>query len=762
MNRYCFDIEVFKNFFCCSFVNIATKEVRTFVIWKYRNDKSELLSFLDNDLFLVSFNGLSYDLPVLRYILNYRGESLNADLYKLSAKLISESHRQDDDIKSLRYPKYKEPFMHQDLMAMMNFVRTGVGLKQCSINLKWHRVQDLPLEYNHVVTKDDVENIIDYNINDVLITLELYNDKNVKEARELREAIVDDFGTEILSASKSKMANIFFEKKYEEETGISRKEFKELRTPRSIIKVSDVIFPNIKFKTDAFNNLLVELKNLTLFAYEEFKFEKSVFYKGNEYVMGVGGLHTKEKPALYRATTDKEILSMDVSSFYPAIMCEYNVKPEHLQQEFIDILSRVKTERINAKKAGDKTKAETYKILVNATFGKLGFDKYWLYDPLALIRVTVNGQLFLLMLIEQMEENGIHCLSGNTDGCDLLVSSELKDKAYELAKSWEKETRFELEYTNYSLMAKRDVNNYLAVDVNGKKKTKGYFADSVALEKGYLHPIVSMAVNQYFINDIPVEKTIYQSTDIMDFCISKKSGSDFSMELHTLSGIEHLQKTNRFYISNGGGALQKRKKETGKLTGLFVGRNVKILNDYDSKAPFSTYDVNKMWYIREAKSLIEKIEPTNLQSDMFGNNIDYGKRVNFLGKEVTKKKREAVPKQITINEVHEAKQRKLIYEVNSRYALATDVNTQWSPRIKFYSLSKGTEITFKIPKDIYAENPLKVGDIVCLEEFEQRNKYVKKEGIAKPVKLENEFEWWIKSYSLVTDISDFKRKQYET
>src|SRR5258706_6125788 len=174
--RYCFDIEVFKNFFCCTFVKINTKEVKTFVIWKNRDDKKELLEFISNRLFLISFNGLSYDMPVLRFIREYNGNSINADLFDLSSRLISQEHKKDEDIKYLRYYRDPESFVHMDLMSMMNFLRTGVGLKQCSINLKWHKVQDLPLEYTHIVKEKDVSEIIEYNVNDTLITVQLYLD----------------------------------------------------------------------------------------------------------------------------------------------------------------------------------------------------------------------------------------------------------------------------------------------------------------------------------------------------------------------------------------------------------------------------------------------------------------------------------------------------------------------------------------------------------------------------------------------------------
>jgi len=755
--RYCFDVEVFPNFFCCTFIRVDGKEKKTFIIWDGQDDKTKLLDFISKNLFLISFNGISYDLPVLRYIRTYKGKQLNADLFSLSSKLVSEKFRDDDLVKELRYWKGEEPFVHQDLMAMMNFFRTGVGLKQCSINLKWHRVQDLPFKYDYIVSSSDVDTIVDYNVNDTLITLELYNNDVVRDARELRESIANEYGISILSAAKSKMADIFFEKRYEEETGIPKGDFKKLRTPRPAVKLSDVILPEIKFITEKFNTLLAELKGTITYAYNEYKFEKSVFYKGNEFVLGVGGLHTKERPALYRESEDTEILSMDVSSFYPAIMCEYNIKPEHLTDKFIDILRNVKTERVKAKKAGDKTKSETYKIIVNATFGKLGFPKYWLYDPLAMLRVTVNGQLFLLMLIERMEEEGIRCISGNTDGCELLVEKGKVETAYRIAKEWQSETKFELEFANYTLLAKRDVNSYLAVDRSGKKKTKGAFNDKIDLEKGYLYPIVPAAVNEYLMHGTPVEETIYRCVSILDFCLSKKSREDFKIELKTLESTETLQKTNRFYVSVDGGGLQKVKESDGTITGIVAGRGVSILNNYNPNVPFSSYNVNKLWYIKQARSLLDKIE--NSQLDMFGFNFDFGNRKNFNGEVITKKRKkiETLSERVSLAEVKKAHDRTITYEVNPNFATVTDVNLKWSPKLKFYKLNCGVEVIYKIKKSVFDDFPLHVGDVVCLNHLEERPKYIKEDG--KFIETD-ETEMWLNSYSLVRDVSDFKRKIY--
>ena len=759
-NRYCFDTEVFKNFFCVTFVKVDTKEIKTFIIWKNQDDRQELLDFLSNDLFLISFNGLSYDMPILRFIKNYEGLDINIALYELSSQLVSEDHRRDEDVVALRYPHFvEENIVHQDLMAMMGFIRSGVGLKQCSVNLKWHKIQDLPLEHTHKVALKDVGEIVKYNINDSLITLELYNDKNVTEARKLRESVAVDFGNEILSAADSKMANIFLSKLYEQETGIPEKEFKELRTPRTEIRFSDVILPVIRFSSPELNSLVEELNKIVVLSFEDFKFEKSVSYKGNIYTLGIGGLHTDERPAVYNQTEDQEILSMDVASFYPSIMCEYHIKPEHLEDRFIYILDKIRKERVQAKKAKNKVKAESYKIVVNATFGKLGFENYWLYDPLALIRVTVNGQLFLLMLIEKMVEKGFICVSSNTDGAEFLIPVNRKDEAMSITREWEKETKFELEFTNYKKLIKKDVNDYLAIKMDGKTKAKGIFVDTIDLKKGYSYPVIPKAINKYFKDNIPVEQTVSNCKDIFDFCISKKSGGDFQIEYHTLNGIQHLQKTNRFYISNSGGSLQKRRQSNGKTIGLFVGNNVRLLNDYDPNVVFDNYDVNKAWYIHEAKSIIEEIEPSIIQENMFSTDIDYGKRINLLGKEITKKKALSVPKKITEKEIREAKSKKIIYDVNPRYILITDLDATYSPKITAYSLSKGTINKFKIKKDIFSQIPLKYGDIVSLESFEKRPRYIKEGNTFREVA--GQFEWWITNYKIIEDISEFKRKKYD-
>ena len=265
------------------------------------------------------------------------------------------------------------------------------------------------------------------------------------------------------------------------------------------------------------------------------------------------------------------------------------------------------------------------------------------------------------------------------------------------------------------------------------------------------------AVYAYFVNKTPVEKTIKNCKNILDFCISQKSAKEFTMELKTLSGIQVLQKTNRFFISNfGGGFLQKRHAD-GRVIGLYTGKVVQILNDYNPVKPFHEYNVNLSFYIKEAKDLISEIEPEASQTTLFEMNQDFGKRVNMLGKEIVKKKGgNTASKKITEEEIRAADKKKIKYDVPPSYSLVVDINLKYTPVITFYSLSKGTKATFKISKGAFASNPLAYGDVVSLDGFEKKPRY-KKEG-ADFVPIQGEFVWWVTQYKKLIDFSDFKRK----
>lgn len=609
MSRWVYDVEVFPNLFTATFKNLETKDIKVFVAYEYRNDIQEMEEFLyDEELMLVGFNNLLYDGAILQFaIINQDSDYLTDDLFKFSSIIInSDRFSFSEEIWRYQDPKNAK-YKQLDLMKLNAYDKLGVSLKQCSINLKWYRVQDLPYEYNHTVLPEEVNTILDYNLNDVEITEQLYY-ANLPQI-EMREKLSQSYSVDLMSASDSKIANIILEHYYTNAAGVDISSIKNKRTKRDSFLLKDCIALNIKFKSNFFNRILTELSNTVVRKQTDFKVSKTIEFGGVKYIMGVGGLHTGDFPAKFVSDNKYEIVDADVASFYPSMMIVNKIVPEHLDKDaFINILKTITEERLKAKKT-DKVKADGLKITINSIFGKLGSETFWLQDARAMLSVTVSGQLYLLMLIEEFVLNGIQVISANTDGVVCRIPKELKTKYIEICEWWQSETAFTLEYTPYDLYVRQDVNNYITKKSDGEVKAKGRFLTKIDLKKGYKYPVVPIAMYNYLLNGIPLDITIRSHQDILDFCMSQKAGKQFRMEFSKNNNIEVLQKNNRFYISLDGGEIYKVNKDKGNKLGIIVDKKVSILNDYVDSLPISKYNIDYQFYIDEAEKFCSDILP---------------------------------------------------------------------------------------------------------------------------------------------------------
>lgn len=602
-----FDIEVFPNLFCVTFKNVGTQKVKLFSLFGNRNDINELEEFLDDEIVIVGYNNLFYDNPVMQYLLqNKKAKSILADLFEFSSDIINSDRGNFYNSSVKKYQNTKTKYTQIDMMKIIEISGVAPSLKQAGINLKSKKIQDLPLPYDHHVTQDEAETIYKYNLNDVLISEALFYE--ILPRIELREKLKDIFHVDLMNASDSKMADRLLEKFYVEELHADMSVVRNLRTSREQFMLRDCVAPNIKFNTNYLKRIKSEIENTLVRKSNKYKYSKHISFGGVEYDLGVGGLHSVDFPAVFVSNDEWKIFDQDVASFYPSMMILNEITPEHLGKEFVKVLERITKERLAAKKSGDKVKAEGLKVTINSIFGKLGSDTFWLEDAKALRSVTVSGQLYLLMFIEKLVLSGIQVISANTDGVVSRVHKSQLELYDKLAEEWQKETGFVLEKTEYKKYFRQDVNNYITIKYNGEIKEKGRYVQTSDVKKGYKHPVIPKAMFEYVVNDIPIENTILNHPNILDFCISQKSGKDFQMEFHlSESDVELLQKNNRFYVSVDGGRLNKRHKEKGNVIGLLVGENVTILNDYDETLPISEYNINYDWYISEAKKYVDGI-----------------------------------------------------------------------------------------------------------------------------------------------------------
>jgi hypothetical protein len=749
-----FDCEVFVNLFTATFISPTNAEEKyIFYVGLDKTNYQDLLEFLKEEHIFITYNGISYDLPILRFIQQYKGSNLNADLYKLSQKLVNDDFRSDRTILSLRYPKYGATweslgfnFDTIDLMKIIAGDKLGISLKQIAINLRFPRIQDLPLAYDAQVGVHQLDLVLSYNMNDCLITKALY--EKLEPERILRDELSILYNADLRSASDSKMANIIFETIYASELHISIKDIRDKRTPREKVLLGECILPFVEFESPELQDLLERIKSSFVYSFNEFRYSEKLYFAKCEFSLGIGGLHTNDAPGVFTSDENYLLQDADVASYYPNLIINGKFFPEHLGEDFINVLKIITKERLKAKKEKYTAKANGLKITANASFGKLGSPTFWFYDPKQMLSTTLNGQLLLLMLIEKLHLAGIRTISANTDGIVCQIDRTLLDSYYKICKEWEELTHLELEFTPYKKYVRRDVNSYVTIKENGDTKEKGAFLKELDLKKAYHMPVVARALYEYFVNGIPVKKTLAACHDILDFCISQKSAPTFQIELHKGKDIERLQKTNRFYISKKGGALFKR-EPGGRLTGLYAGKQVGILNNYDASVPFKSYAVDLTFYEQEVYKVIDLIEPPQMSLfDM--QTMDYGTKTHMEAENATEAAERDMldfrelnklgSKQFAKQIEETVKNGQTIEHISPRYTFVNSFDYK-TRKLSLYCLRKGTVQQVFVGKDAYNDFPVRGGEIIFCTKFQKRKD-----------------EFWLMEYTWVTKFEKEEEK----
>ena len=276
--------------------------------------------------------------------------------------------------------------------------------------------------------------------------------------------------------------------------------------------------------------------------------------------------------------------------------------------------------------------AQVLKIVINSIYGKLGYEYGDICDKMAVLKVTINGQLFLLMLCEELEMNGLEVVSANTDGIVVKVKKDKKGIYDEIVKKWQEYTRLGLDSEEYKCYINRDINNYVVQELNDKVTYKGvmnpymFMAD---LSKGYDMPIVAKAVSNYFLENKPILETLYECDNILDFCKTQNVGRQYHIEFTDAKGTIKLQRNMRFYVSTKGGYVEKVSGEF--RSGLCARQQVTVLNTLDDES-INNRNINYSYYLNECMKIIDPIK-LRVSPNLKGNRD----KMQLSGKAIIKK-----------------------------------------------------------------------------------------------------------------------------
>jgi len=659
-NHYVMDYETLSNCFTAVFIHYKTDQRHIFIVHESQNDINPFIDFLiqnrENSEWHISFNGLAFDAQVTHHVLtneedfrNMTGDKAARAIYGVAQDTIERANNRE-------FFDYYEKSMSIKQIDVYKLNHWNNRAKQSSLkwiqySMDWFNMQDMPIHHANEITKEQIPEIIEYNINDVLSTKAVF--ETSKDQIKLRQTLTEEYGINLFNASEPKISKELFMDFLSKKLNISKYDLKDLRTYRSEIVMKDLILDYIDFKTDTFKGLHESYSNLIVRPPNtKGVFEYNLLYKGVKTTFGLGGIHGAKTGGIYESTEDTIIMSSDVTSYYPNLAIRNKWAPKQINKEaFCELYEWFFDERVKIPKSDPRN--YVYKIILNSTYG-LSNDQYsFLYDPQFTMQITINGQLSLAMLYEMISEGIPGCtpLMQNTDGVETIIPRKYVSKYLEICEEWEKITNLNLEHDTYQKLILSDVNNYIAVhdykEISEKKtkdiqnnelypllktengkyfhaktKCKGRFEfQNLALHKNKSFLVVRKAIYNYFIHNKLPEAYLEENKIIMDYCGGIKARNPWNFYTYKIDKGEFkkkkVQKVVRYFISQKGCKIVKHNGTDNRDIQSESGKWLQTIFNKIEKKEFEDYFINNLFYkdkiYKEINNVIDDFKPKQYQ-----------------------------------------------------------------------------------------------------------------------------------------------------
>ena len=263
--KWIYDCETYPNCFSFAIIREDGKHTNTYEISTRKNEIDRVFACLDylakQGDFLVGFNSLNFDYPVLHKVLQLRknnkiplrGENLASKVYQFAQEQI-ESMKGDF---ASTVPVDEHYVKQIDLFKIHHFDNKAksTSLKMLEFNMRASNISDLPFPVGKHLTSDEIDVLLHYNAHDVKMTLEFY--KKTIPMIEFREQLTSKYNRNFMNHNDTKIGKDYFIMRLEEE-GIpvyvvdNNGRRKANQTKRSMIKIKDCLFDYYDFERPEF------------------------------------------------------------------------------------------------------------------------------------------------------------------------------------------------------------------------------------------------------------------------------------------------------------------------------------------------------------------------------------------------------------------------------------------------------------------------------------------------------------------------------
>lgn len=588
-----YDFEVFTkiNWFCVTFINYEDRNKEVVIV----NDRAKLIEFYNeykDDIF-ISYNGRQYDTGIFKGIL----DGMNVGY--VNDKLIKEGKKPFQVVKNAKkYPlnDYDTILKDKSLKQLEAFMGDDIRETEVDFNI------DRPL------TQEEIEQTLYYNHHDVIEVLRVLD--YCWDDFEGQLDIIELYGLDMSYFTKTKV-----------QLAVSPKILNAV-DQHTLDDEFDIRLPETIQLSDKYRFIPEWYMNPKNWRYKEHLRSEDNQHNnqlcctvaGIPHVFAWGGCHgADDKEAVFEGI----ILHADVASMYPTTDIEYGLLSRKFKNP--DDFKQMRDFRLKLK-SEKNPKNKALKPMINGVYGAGKDRNNPSYDPLMANLTCIFGQMFILDLIDKLEP---YCrlLQTNTDGIFVLCENEeMKNKVIEITNQVGKRLKMEFEIDEYTKLIQKDVNNYIAVKKNGELECKGAMVKFNKPIDNDL-PILNDAVRNYLAYDIPVEQTINECEEYINFQkvikLSAKykeiwygngvSGKD--NKITSINGELLKGKVHRVFASKRqlDGSIYKLKIEKGvKSYEQFANTPTHLFIDNEDVHDKSIPEyLDKEYYINEAKKRID-------------------------------------------------------------------------------------------------------------------------------------------------------------
>jgi hypothetical protein len=558
------DDEVYVNYFVGMFRGVQTGSVAFIEVYgehaSLNEEQGAKLGWILRNFQTTGFNSLGYDLTI--DALAIEGFD-TANLKLASDKMIIEQVRPGEVLRAGRTKR-----LECDHIDLIEVAPLFGGLKTYGGRLHVPRLQDLPFHPATVLSPQQAAIVRWYCVNDTTVTGFL--NEHLREHIDLRVQFGQQYDEDWRSLSDAQMAEQVIRQEIKKVTGKFPPRPKKGEAVGQVFRYEPPHF--ISFQSPELQEALRDMSGSDIevgptghaMCPKAIR-ERTVTIAGKPYKVGMGGLHSQEKRQAVVSSPTLRVIDTDVTGYYPNLILRNGFVSPKLGHVFMRAFGGMVARRTAAKREAElmsksdpqyktvKAVADGLKIANNGIFGKTADPYSTVYHVPSMVQITLTGQLCLLMAIEWLELAGIPVISANTDGIVAACPADKYELMREVITAWEQRTGLETEETEYRALYSRDVNNYIAVKMNGETKTKGAYcergsAHNSVLSKNPEMLICSDAAQAFLSKGTPVAETIHACKDVRRF-VSVRQVSGGGVKIWDADHTEFLGKTIRWYYA---------------------------------------------------------------------------------------------------------------------------------------------------------------------------------------------------------------------